>query len=119
MTENYDLIVIGGGSGGMAAAQRAAEHGAKVVLAEPGRLGGIPHDFFWDATDVHTGATEPTSLREQHLRPVFGGALGGGKSAAAAADDHQVVIFRHDTLWPPKEIMLDITREILSVEQDA
>jgi glutathione reductase (NADPH) len=40
MTERWDLIVIGGGSGGLACAQRAAEHGARVVLAEPGPLGG-------------------------------------------------------------------------------
>ena len=31
--EKFDLVVIGGGSGGLAAAQRAAEYGAKVVLA--------------------------------------------------------------------------------------
>ena len=59
MTENYDLIVIGGGSGGMAAAQRAAEHGAKVVLAEPGRLGGtcvnvgcVPKKIMWNAAEL-------------------------------------------------------------------
>jgi len=40
MTERWDLIVIGGGSGGLACAQRATEHGARVVLAEPGPLGG-------------------------------------------------------------------------------
>src|ERR1700693_2546190 len=32
MSDQYDLIVIGGGSGGLAAAKRAAEHGARVVL---------------------------------------------------------------------------------------
>jgi glutathione reductase (NADPH) len=36
----FDLIVIGGGSGGIAAARRAASHGAKVALIEAGRLGG-------------------------------------------------------------------------------
>ncbi len=40
MTEHYDLITIGGGSGGLAAAQRAAEYGAKVALIEPAPLGG-------------------------------------------------------------------------------
>ncbi len=40
MTEHFDLITIGGGSGGLAAAQRAAEHGAKVALIEPAPLGG-------------------------------------------------------------------------------
>ncbi len=40
MTEDFDLITIGGGSGGLAAAQRAAEYGAKVALLEPAPLGG-------------------------------------------------------------------------------
>jgi len=40
MTAQFDLIVIGGGSGGLACAQRAAEYGARVALAEPRPLGG-------------------------------------------------------------------------------
>jgi glutathione reductase (NADPH) len=37
---NFDLFVIGGGSGGIATARRAAEYGAKVGIAENDRLGG-------------------------------------------------------------------------------
>jgi glutathione reductase (NADPH) len=37
---DYDLFVIGGGSGGIATARRAAEYGAKVAVAEFDRLGG-------------------------------------------------------------------------------
>ncbi len=37
---DFDLIVIGGGSGGVACARRAASHGAKVLLIEADRLGG-------------------------------------------------------------------------------
>jgi glutathione reductase (NADPH) len=37
---DYDLLVIGGGSGGVACARRAAAHGARVALCEPGRVGG-------------------------------------------------------------------------------
>ncbi|MCH2534668.1 MAG: glutathione-disulfide reductase [Bdellovibrionales bacterium] len=37
---SYDLIVIGGGSGGIACARRAAEYGAKVLLIEKNKLGG-------------------------------------------------------------------------------
>jgi glutathione reductase (NADPH) len=37
---NVDLFVIGGGSGGVRAARIAAEHGARVTLAEEYRLGG-------------------------------------------------------------------------------
>jgi glutathione reductase (NADPH) len=40
MTYDFDLFVVGGGSGGITAARRAAEHGARVGLAEPNRLGG-------------------------------------------------------------------------------
>jgi glutathione reductase (NADPH) len=40
MPAQFDLIVIGGGSGGLACAQRAADYGAKVAVVEPGPLGG-------------------------------------------------------------------------------
>ena len=36
----FDLLVIGGGSGGVASARRAAAHGARVALVERDRLGG-------------------------------------------------------------------------------
>ncbi|WP_157118742.1 glutathione-disulfide reductase [Azohydromonas lata] len=36
----YDLIVIGAGSGGVAASRRAAAHGARVLIAEADRVGG-------------------------------------------------------------------------------
>jgi glutathione reductase (NADPH) len=59
MTEKFDLVVIGGGSGGLAAAQRAAEYGARVVLAEPARLGGtcvnvgcVPKKIMWNAAEL-------------------------------------------------------------------
>lgn len=38
--EQFDLIVIGGGSGGVRAARIAASHGARVALAEEFRMGG-------------------------------------------------------------------------------
>ena len=57
--QDFDLIVIGGGSGGLASAQRAAEYGARVALFEPGRLGGtcvnvgcIPKKVMWNAAHV-------------------------------------------------------------------
>lgn len=40
MTYDYDLFVIGAGSGGIATARRAAEYGARVGIAEYDRLGG-------------------------------------------------------------------------------
>ncbi len=40
MAYDYDLFVIGGGSGGIATARRAAQYGARVAVAEFDRLGG-------------------------------------------------------------------------------
>lgn len=59
MQKKFDLIVIGGGSGGIAMANRAASHGAKVVLIEAGRLGGtcvnvgcVPKKIMWNAASI-------------------------------------------------------------------
>jgi glutathione reductase (NADPH) len=40
VTDDFDLLVIGAGSGGVAASRRAAAHGAKVAVVEAGRVGG-------------------------------------------------------------------------------
>ncbi len=63
--KNFDLIVIGGGSGGLACAQRAAQYGAKVLLAESARLGGtcvnvgcVPKKVMWNAAHIAEAATD-------------------------------------------------------------
>ncbi len=38
--DRFDLVVIGAGSGGLAAAKRAASHGARVAVVEGHRVGG-------------------------------------------------------------------------------
>jgi glutathione reductase (NADPH) len=55
----FDLISVGGGSGGLACAQRAAEYGAKAAVIEPHRLGGtcvnvgcVPKKVMWNAVSV-------------------------------------------------------------------
>ncbi len=40
MKNTFDLIVLGAGSGGLAAAKRAALHGARVAIVEADRVGG-------------------------------------------------------------------------------
>jgi glutathione reductase (NADPH) len=59
MAFDYDLIVIGGGSGGLACSQRAAELGARTLLVESGRLGGtcvnvgcVPKKVMWNAGEL-------------------------------------------------------------------
>lgn len=62
MTYQYDLIAIGGGSGGVAAARRAAKHGAKCAVVEFDRLGGtcvnrgcVPKKVMWYGAHIaHT-----------------------------------------------------------------
>jgi glutathione reductase (NADPH) len=56
---DYDLIVIGGGSGGLACSQRAADYGARALLIEAGRLGGtcvnvgcVPKKVMWNAGQI-------------------------------------------------------------------
>ena len=60
--KKYDLIVLGGGSGGLATAQRATEYGARVVVIEPARLGGtcvnvgcVPKKVMWNAAQLSHG----------------------------------------------------------------
>lgn len=56
---DYDLLVLGGGSGGLATAFRAASHGARVAILEPSALGGtcvnvgcVPKKAMWLAADL-------------------------------------------------------------------
>lgn len=58
MNTQSDLLVIGGGSGGLACAIRAATHGARVTLFEPHELGGtcvnrgcVPKKAMWYAAE--------------------------------------------------------------------
>jgi len=59
---DVDLFVIGGGSGGVRAARVAAEHGAKVAIAEASRWGGtcvirgcVPKKLLVYASEVSRG----------------------------------------------------------------
>jgi len=56
---DYDYLVIGAGSGGIASARRAATYGAKVGVVEKGRLGGtcvnvgcVPKKVMWNAASI-------------------------------------------------------------------
>ena len=65
MAYDYDLFVIGGGSGGVRAGRVAAESGARVALAEEYRLGGtcvirgcVPKKLMVFASGYSTAALE-------------------------------------------------------------
>ncbi len=91
MTFDYDLFVIGAGSGGLAAAKTAASFGARVGIAENEALGGtcanrgcIPkklivyaadfalqnqmaHQYGWSQCDNYFDWTRFTKLVDKHL----------------------------------------------------
>lgn len=63
-----DYLVIGGGSGGIASARRAASYGARVALIESGRLGGtcvnvgcVPKKVLFNAAGVADTLRDATS----------------------------------------------------------
>jgi len=84
MTASHDLIVLGAGSGGLATAFRAAEHGARVALLDPGALGGtcvhrgcVPKKALWFAAQLAQAqqlalefgfASQPGPLDWEHFR---------------------------------------------------
>ena len=58
-TDDFDYLVIGGGSGGVASARRARSHGARVALLEPNAIGGtcvnrgcVPKKILWNAAEL-------------------------------------------------------------------
>jgi len=55
----FDLVVLGGGSAGLAGSLRAARHGARVALLEPAAIGGtcvnrgcVPKKAMWLAAEL-------------------------------------------------------------------
>lgn len=58
-TQEYDLMVIGGGSGGLAVAEQAAKLGKRVAIVENKRMGGtcvnngcVPKKIMWYAANL-------------------------------------------------------------------
>jgi glutathione reductase (NADPH) len=79
--DHYDVAVIGAGPAGTAAALRAAELGARVVVLEAGRVGG---------TCVNTGCV-PTRVLAKTARLI---------REARHADDYGVDVGRPSIDWP-------------------
>lgn len=84
MSYDYDLFVIGGGSGGIATARRAAEYGAKVGVAEVKQLGG---------TCVNSGCIpKKLMVYASHFPNLFEDAEGFGWSAVQSTLDWKKMI---------------------------
>ncbi|KAB8331807.1 glutathione-disulfide reductase [Scytonema tolypothrichoides VB-61278] len=79
MTYDYDLFVIGAGSGGLAASKRAASYGAKVAIAENDLVGG---------TCVIRGCVpKKLMVYGSHFRALFHDAAGYGWKVGEAQLD--------------------------------
>jgi glutathione reductase (NADPH) len=59
-SQHFDYLVIGGGSGGLASARRAASYGAKTGIIESGAIGGtcvnvgcVPKKIMWNAATLN------------------------------------------------------------------
>ena len=85
----FDVVVIGGGSGGIAFARRAAGHGAKVALVEAGALGGtcvnlgcVPKKIMFNATSLLHDVQHAAAA----LGVRAGGNGGNGGSGGAGGD---------------------------------
>src|ERR1700712_2718590 len=94
---DYDLFVIGGGSGGVRASRMAAQAGARVALAEESRMGGtcvirgcIPKKLFVYASEFAES---------------FVGAPGFGWTVGKAAFDWPTLIANKDKEIPRLEGM--------------
>jgi glutathione reductase (NADPH) len=84
MSYDFDLFVIGAGSGGIATARRAAEYGAKVGIAEFDRLGG---------TCVNRGCIpKKLMVYASHFPSWFEDSKGYGWSAVESQLDWQKMI---------------------------
>ena len=76
-TRHYELIAIGGGSGGLAVTQRAAEYGARGAVVDPGPLGGtcvnagcVPKKVMWNAAHLMQGARDAAAYAIDVQAPV-------------------------------------------------
>ncbi len=65
MSQHYDLIALGGGSGGLAVAEQAAQLGRRVAVIESDRLGGtcvnrgcVPKKVMWFAAQLATAVRD-------------------------------------------------------------
>jgi len=64
-TQHYDLIALGGGSGGLAVAEKAVQFGKRVAVVEPNKLGGtcvnlgcVPKKVMWYGAHLRQAAQE-------------------------------------------------------------
>jgi glutathione reductase (NADPH) len=106
----YDFLVIGGGSGGLAAARRAARLGARVAVVEGGQLGGtcvhagcVPKKLTWHAASL---AEELADAADYGFDVALGGFdLGKFKAARSAYIERLTAIYERNLAQDGAELL--------------
>ena len=69
MDKHFDLIAIGGGSGGLAVAEKAATYGKRTAIVESGLIGGtcvnvgcVPKKLMWYAAEIAQAVRDAPEL---------------------------------------------------------
>ncbi|HLY67192.1 MAG TPA: FAD-dependent oxidoreductase, partial [Chloroflexota bacterium] len=87
-TRDFDVMVIGGGGAGYAAASTAARHGARVAMIEDWKLGG---------TCLNVGCVpSKTLLRSAHVWQLIQRASEFGIDVGQAQPNFQAIMQRKD-----------------------
>ena len=73
MAKEYDLVILGGGTGGYVAAIRASQLGLKTAIVEKEKLGGtclhkgcIPTKALLRSAEVYTTTKEAKNMELKH-----------------------------------------------------
>ena len=122
--QKFDLITIGGGSGGIAGSRRAAEYGAKVALIESTQLGGtcvlrgcVPKKLLVYAADFGAEFAEANGYGWQ-----FGGATPTHDWSHLIAEKNREVNrlsdIYHDMLASSKVTLIKGRAEIIAAAPD-
>jgi len=98
MNQQFDLIAIGGGSGGLAVVERAAQLGQRVALVDPGPVGGtcvnrgcVPKKVMWYAANLAHAVKDA---------PAFGVDAGGSRTDwQRLVTDRNAYVARINDYW--------------------
>lgn len=109
MSQHFDLITIGGGSGGLAVAEKAAQFGQRVAIIEGAKLGGtcvnagcVPKKVMWYAANLAASVADA---------PDFGVQVSSeGLDWKTLIDGRNAYVTNINTYWNGYAEQLGITR---------
>lgn len=105
MSQHFDLIAIGGGSGGLAVAEKAAQLGRRVAVIESGKLGGtcvnagcVPKKVMWFGAQLASAIADAPAYGLQVRSEGFDWAklLAGRNQYVAAINEYWDTYVEHE-----------------------